>query len=89
MGWTGRAPAPASEHACVGQQKEHHAMPKSNTAVASIAIDPGKKPLHPVGLDARRGIALREKVARAKIASRLANVPPCLIGMEAGMGRTM
>jgi len=29
---------------------------------------------------------LREKVARAKIVSRLANVPPCLIGIEAGMG---
>jgi hypothetical protein len=29
---------------------------------------------------------LREKVARTKIVSRLANVPPCLIGIEAGMG---
>jgi transposase len=29
---------------------------------------------------------LREKVARARIVSRLANVPPCLIGIEAGMG---
>jgi hypothetical protein len=25
----------ASEHACAGQQKEHHAMPKSNTAVVT------------------------------------------------------
>ena len=29
---------------------------------------------------------LREKVARTKIVSRLANMPPCLIGIEAGMG---
>src|ERR1700757_4945231 len=71
---------PASEHACVGQQKEHHAMPKSNTAVVTIGIDPGKNTLHLVGLDARGEIVLREKVARTKIVSRLANVPPCLIG---------
>src|SRR5246500_2650945 len=77
---------PASEHACVGQQKEDHAMPQSNTAVVTIGIDPGKNTLHLVGLDARGGIVLREKVARAKIVSRLANVPPCLIGIEAGMG---
>src|ERR1700756_3252884 len=56
---------PASEHACVGQQKEHHAMPKSNTAVVTIGIDPGKNTLHLVGLDARGEIVLREKVARA------------------------
>jgi transposase len=28
---------------------------------------------------------LREKVARGRIALRLANLPPCLIGIEAGM----
>jgi hypothetical protein len=77
---------PASEHACVGQQKEHHAMPKSNSAVVTIGIDSGKNTLHLIGLDARGGIVLREKVARARIVSRLANVPPCLIGIEAGMG---
>jgi hypothetical protein len=33
------------------QQKEHHAMPKSNTAVVTIGIDPGKNTLHLVGLD--------------------------------------
>jgi transposase len=61
-------------------------MRKSNTAVVTIGIDPGKNTLHLVGLDARRGIVLREKVARARIVSRLANVLPCLIGIEAGMG---
>jgi transposase len=61
-------------------------MPKSNTAVVTIGIDPGKNTLHLVGLDARGGIVLREKVARARIVSRLANVPPSLIGIEAGMG---
>jgi transposase len=59
---------------------------KSNTAVVTIGIDPGKNTLHLVGLDARGGVVLREKVARARIVSWLANVPPCLIGIEAGMG---
>src|SRR6516225_10161189 len=79
---------PTSEHACGAiEQKEHHAMPrKFNTAIVTIGIDPGKNTLHLVGLDARGGIVLREKVARARIVSQLANVPPCLIGIEAGMG---
>ena len=59
---------------------------KSNAAVVSIGIDPGKNTLHLIGLDARGEIVLREKVARSKIVSRLANVPPCLIRIEAGMG---
>jgi len=59
---------------------------KFDTAVVTIGIDPGKNTLHLVGLDARGEIVLREKVARTKIVSRLANVPPCLIGIEAGMG---
>ena len=59
---------------------------KFNTAIVTIGIDPGKNTLHSVGLDARGAIVLREKVARAKIVSWLAKVPPCLIGIEAGMG---
>ncbi|MFL5237798.1 MAG: hypothetical protein ACJ8EL_09395 [Rhizomicrobium sp.] len=47
---------------------------KSNAAVVSIGIDPGKNILHLVCLDARGAIVLREKVARGKIVSRLANV---------------
>jgi hypothetical protein len=59
---------------------------KFDTAVVTIDIDPGKNTLHLVGPDARGEIVLREKIARAKIVSRLANVQPCLIGIEAGMG---
>ena len=59
---------------------------KFDTAVVTIGIDPGKNTLHLVGLDALGEIVLREKVARARIISWLANVPPCLIGIEAGMG---
>ena len=63
------------------------ALPRTcNAAVVTIGIDPGKNTLHLVGLDVRGGIVLREKVARARIVSRLANVAPCLIGIEAGAG---
>src|SRR5262249_54095214 len=51
----------------------------------TIGIDTGKNTLHLVGLDDRGAVVLREKLARGRIAARLANVPPCLIGIEAGM----
>jgi transposase len=38
-----------------------------------------------IGLDDRGAIVLREKLTRGRIAARLANVPQCLIGIEAGM----
>ena len=51
----------------------------------TIGIDTGKNTLHLVGLDDKGAVVLREKLARGRIAARLANVPPCLIGIEAGM----
>ena len=53
-------------------------------AVTAIGIDMGKTTLHMVGLDSRGAIVAREKVSRGRIASRLANLPPCLIGIEIG-----
>ena len=59
---------------------------KTDTVVArTIGIDTGKNTLHLIGLDDRGAIVLREKLARGRIAARLANVPQCLIGIEAGM----
>src|SRR6201982_611063 len=62
-------------------------MPRASTvhAVIAIGIDMGKTPLHMVGIDSSGAIVLREKVSRGRIASRLANLPPCLIGIAAGM----
>jgi transposase len=45
----------------------------------------GKNTFHMVGLDSLGAIVLRERVSRGRITSRLANLPPCLIGIEAGM----
>ena len=55
--------------------------------VTAIGIDMGKNTLHMIGLDPRGAIVLREKVSRGRITSRLANLPPCLIGIEAGIAK--
>jgi transposase len=69
------------------KHEEHVAMPKRTNAVAvsTIGIDTGKNTLHMIGLDEKGEIVLREKVSRSRIAARLVNVPPCLVGIEAGM----
>jgi transposase len=57
-----------------------------NSAVAVIGIDIGKNSFHIVGLDSRGAIVLRQKWSRSQVEARLANMPPCLIGMEACVG---
>ena len=59
---------------------------EAGTAIArTIGIDTGKNTLHLIGLDQRGAIVLREKVSRTRMTARFVNVPPCLIGIEAGM----
>ena len=62
-------------------------MPRTSSvhAVTTIGMDMGKNTLHMIGLDLRGAIVLREKVSRGRIALRLANLPCCLIGIEAGL----
>ena len=57
-----------------------------NTAIAVIGIDIGKNSFHVVGLDDRGAIVLRQKWSRSQVEARFANMPPCLIGMEACVG---
>ena len=59
---------------------------KRNTTVAVMGIDIGKNSFHVIGLDARGAIALRQKWSRGQVETRLANMPPCLIGLEACVG---
>src|SRR2546422_7577068 len=68
------------------EDKEHAMSEKLNTAIAVIGIDIGKNSFHVVGLDQRGAIVLRQKWSRGQVATRLANIPPCLIGMEACVG---
>jgi transposase len=55
---------------------------KLNSAIAVIGIDIGKNSFHVVGHDRRGAILLRQKWSRGQVETRLANLPPCLIGVE-------
>ncbi|SIO54088.1 hypothetical protein SAMN05443247_07694 [Bradyrhizobium erythrophlei] len=59
---------------------------KLSSAIAVIGIDIGKNSFHIVGHDQRGAIVLRQKWSRGQVEARLANLPPCLIGMEACVG---
>jgi transposase len=59
---------------------------KLNSEIAVIGIDIGKNSFHLVGQDRRGRIVLRQKWSRGQVEARLANLPPCLIGMEACTG---
>ncbi len=51
-----------------------------------MGIDIGKNSFHVIGLDRRGAIVLRQKWSRGQVDARLANMSPCLIGMEACVG---
>jgi len=70
-----------------GAKDKEHAMSQTlKTAIAVVGIDIGKNSFHVVGLDQRGAIVLRQKLSRGQVEARLANMPPCLIGMEACVG---
>jgi transposase len=59
---------------------------KFKSEIAVIGIDIGKNSFHIVGQDRGGSIVLRQKWSRGQVEARLANLPPCLIGMEACSG---
>jgi transposase len=70
-----------------GTEDKEHAMSQNPiTAIATVGIDIGKNSFHVIGLDQRGAIALRQKWSRGQVEARLANMPRCLIGMEACVG---
>jgi transposase len=54
--------------------------------IAVVGIDIGKNSFHVVALDDRGAMVLRQKWSRGQVEARFANMPPCLIGMEACVG---
>jgi transposase len=54
--------------------------------IATIGVDLGKNTFHLVGLDERGAIVLQQTVSRGQLERRLANIPRCLMGMEACSG---
>jgi transposase len=70
-----------------GAQDKEHAMPETaQSAIATVGVDIGKNSFHVVGLDQRGAIVLRQKWSRGQVEARFANLPPCLVGMEACVG---
>ncbi len=59
---------------------------KAIDQVTTIGIDIGKNTFHFIGLDSKGAIVLRQKLSRGQVRERLANLAPCLIGMEACVG---
>jgi transposase len=68
------------------KDKEHAMSQNPNTAIAVVGIDIGKNSFHVVGFDQRGAIVLRQKWSRGQVEARFANMPPCLVGMEACVG---
>src|SRR5712675_1379339 len=82
MGWSGRAPAPPASEAGKGHQRQ------GARHVSDIQYrDRRDRHRYRQELVPRRGPrCARRHRAAAKVEARLANVPPCLIGMEACVG---
>ena len=58
----------------------------SQATITTIGIDIGKNSFHVIGFDERGAIVLRQKLSSSQVAVRFANLPRCLIGMEACVG---
>jgi transposase len=87
MGWSGRAPPRQQGKLARGAKDKERAMSQTlNAAIAVVGIDIGKNSFHIVGHDERGAIVLRQKWSRGQVEARFANLPPCLIGMEACVG---
>ena len=62
-------------------------MPETaRNAIAVVGIDIGKNSFHIVGQDEGGAIVLRQKWSRGQVEARFANMPACLVGMEACVG---
>ena len=79
-------PRQRSKLARGAKDKEHARSQTLKTAIAVVGIDIGKNSFHVVGLDQRGAMVLRQKWSRGQVEARFANMPPCLIGMEACVG---
>jgi transposase len=78
---------------CAASKRSWQGAPKTrstpclrHTRLAVVGIDIGKHSFHIVGYDERGAIVLLQRWSRGQVAARFANMPPCLIGMEACVG---
>ena len=64
----------------------HSKNAKPSAHIAVIGIDIGKNVFHLIGLDQCGSIVMKAKLSRGQLENCLANIPHCLIGMEACVG---
>ena len=86
MGWTGRAPARRLRAQLSPRSTRHGQQSKRQHRSYD---DIGKNTFHLVGLDERASpgrLCCGGSFSRGQVVVRLANMPPCLIGMEACVG---
>ena len=86
MEWSGRALYTGQRGRWTGLRWSTAMSNNCTPIVATMGIDIGKNSFHIIGLDRRGAIVLRQKWSRSQIEARVANMPPCLIGMEACVG---
>jgi transposase len=51
--------------------------------IATLDLDLGKRVVHVVGLDRAGSMVLRRRVSRDRVLTLTANLPRCIIGIEA------
>jgi transposase len=59
---------------------------EENMLIQTVGIDLGKTVFHVVGLHASGTVALKRRFSRSQLLAFMANLPACLIGMEACCG---
>jgi transposase len=64
------------------EDKKHAMSQKLDTSPGVIGIDIGRNSFHIVGQNRRGAIVLRQKWSRGQVEARLANLPPCRIGIS-------
>ncbi len=88
MGCPGCAPTPEIQHAA-GAYYDSGVWTcpvRTRDAPATIGIDIGKNMFHLIGFDKHGAIVMQARLSRSQLGRRLANIPCCLIGMEACAG---
>lgn len=82
MEWT---PPPAQALICQNGRADQPLETKeaSTMQITTIGIDLAKNVFQIHGVDERGNTVLRKQIRRDQLAPFMANLPPCLVGMEA------
>ena len=57
-----------------------------NDRIATIGMDLGKRSFHLIGMDSRGKVIMRQQLSRGRFERHMANLQPCLVGVEACAG---